>query len=185
MLVLLMATMLLAAVAAPANAERPEVFEEPVFVLALDPENGLSVWWNITPENFCDWVAGGEEGPPPVEELVPVSFRTTDDGAMQGQYSADRPLELWTLDDDVPPYIGPCEDIENQTGPWATGYAKATGHDDDFEGMTLPVNTFGDKLDGHVYDSDGGVWSYSWMVRIWDGGEDNFRVFEGATLEML
>jgi len=185
MLVLLMATMLLAAVAAPANAERPEVQDEPAMLLFPDTENGFAVFWNVTRDNFCDWVDGGFEGPPPVEQLVTTNFQVTDDGALQGRFTATRPIELWAFDDDVPPLIGACEDTDDQTGPWATGYARASGADDDFEGMTLPLNTFGDKGDGHVYDSEGAAWSYSWMTRIWDGGEDDFRVFEGATLEKL
>jgi hypothetical protein len=180
-----MATLLLAAVAAPANAERPEVAEEPIFMLWPDEGNGVAVFWNITRDNFCDWEAGGFEGRPPVEQLVRTNILVTEDGAVQGRYSATRPIELWTFDDDVPPLIGACEDTDDQAGPWATGYSHAAAHDDDFEGMTLPVNTFGDRGDGHVYDSAGDAWNYSWMFRIWDGGEDSFRVFDEGVLEKL
>lgn len=150
-----------------------------------DTDNGFAVFWNVTRDNFCDWAAGGFDGPPPVEELVTTNFRVTADGAMQGRFTATRHIELWAFDDDVPPLVDACADTDDQEGPWATGYSRASGHDDDFEGMTLPLNTFGDKGNGHVYDSNGDAWSYSWMFRIWDGGEDDFKVFDEATLVKL
>jgi hypothetical protein len=181
---LLLATLLILAIAAPASAREHNDGGEPIFLVALDLEHGISVWWNITPENFCSWEAGGYEGPPPVDELVPANIYENEEGGLAGSYRATRSMELWQLDDDVPPAIGPCEDIENQDGPWATGSAEVISQDNDFEGDTLPVNIFGDKGRGTVYDGDGAPWSFSWVFRIWDG-DGIFQIVEEVTLEML
>ena len=183
-LVLLLATLLLLTMAVPANAKRPADDGEPIFLLFPDLENHVSVFWNMTAENFCDWQAGGFEGEPPVEELVPADIVVTDEGAIEAAYNATRPLELWQLDDDVPPLIGPCDDIENQDGPWATGRSRVVAHDNDLEGDTLPVNGFGESGRGTVYDTDGAAWSYSWFFRA-RIGPDDFRIIEESTLSML
>lgn len=166
-LVAVLAALLVITIAAPAQADdQPgEVFEEPIWLMWPDVENGVAVFWNITRDGFCAWEAGGFEGPPPVIELIPARGLFLESGRLLGSWHATRPLELWTLDDDVPPLIGPCEDTDDQDGPWASGSAYAEAHDDDVFSSHLRTNTFGDRGSGVVYDDAGTAYDFSWVFQ--------------------
>jgi hypothetical protein len=183
-IVVLLATVLALTVVAPASAREHQEGGEAIFGLFPDEENGVAVFWNITRENFCEWEAGGFEGEPPVESLVPADIVETDDGALMGSYNATRPMELWTLDADVPPLISACEDTDDNGDPWATGSATVVGKDNDLLSDTVDLNIFGDKGRGTVYEADGTAWSYSWLFRIWIGDEV-FEIEDSTVLVML
>lgn len=189
LLITLLATFtLLVTVMVPANAderEKPDwmTSDEPVFVLTLDPENGLSIFWNIKADRFCDWQASGFDGPPPVEKLITISEAESEAGALMGSFRGSSNIEVWTLDDDVPPYVGPCEDIENQDEPWATGVADMSGYDDDFNGDTLPINTFGEEGRAMLHDTDGARWTYDWFFEVQASAGGEVRVDESYVLE--
>lgn len=48
---------LAATIAAPASA-RPDSFEEPIFAVFPDVDNGLVVFWNIGREDYVPWATG-------------------------------------------------------------------------------------------------------------------------------
>lgn len=165
-LVALLAALIVLVIAAPAQADEPgEVSQEEIWVMFPDSSNGVAVFWNITRDGYCAWEASGFEGPPPLIELVPAKGVFLMSGRLIGSWNATRPVELWTLDDDVPPLIGPCQDTDDQAGPWATGTMTAEGRDNDVFGSTLRTNTFGDRGYGTVYDGAGTAYDYSWTFQ--------------------
>lgn len=159
--------------AEPGPPERPEV---DFFDIALDEDDGLAVFTNIGRDDFCAWEAGGFEGPAPVAGLVPVMAKVTGQGAIVGSLQADVPIELWQADPDTPPFIGPCEDTDEQEAPWATGQVKWTGHDNDFDGSLTRTNVFGGTIRGTVVDVDGGTWLYLNTFRLQIDQDGEFRV---------
>lgn len=161
LLILGIVMLLLATTAAPAMAEE---VEDPLIWLFPDVEHELVVFWNVTRDAFCEWEASGFEGDPPAEELITVTLVETPSGALRGMFQATGYLELWPLDDDAD-LSGACQDTDDQTGPWAVGYANLKANDNDIPGETLRNNVFGDRGDGVVYDGDGQAWSYSWEFR--------------------
>jgi hypothetical protein len=179
------AAMLFTLTAVPAaQADPPAEFNDPIFTLNLDSENWLAIFWNITRDDFCDWVAGGEVDPPPVQDLVPaMGHAAGPDGVFMGTYHATRYLELWNIDDPDNP-IGPCEDTAGQDGPWATGYATVTAHDNDLFVSLTRANAFGETGTGTVYDGDGTAWHYSWTIKLKIDKNGEFRVVaENYTLK--
>ena len=177
--------LLVTVTALPAQADSPVQFEEPFFNLRADVENGVAVFWNITRDDFCAWEAGGFAGAPPVIELVSVSSHETGKGALVGSFQAERPIELWNLDDDVPPLVSACADTDDQTEPWATGVASVISNDNDIDISGTRTNSFGERGRGTVEDGDGGRWHYSWMFRATctvDCGDDFSLKVENANL---
>ena len=173
-------TLLVSVAVIPAQAAPPEQTDEPIFLLFLDFENDKAVFWNITRDNFCAWVASDFEGPPPVGELVPASTHETGQGAIVAKFKATRHLELWNLDDPANP-VEACEDTDGQPGPWATGHVNASSTDNDLFRSEDPrvrnrTNSFGDVGQGTVHDTDGGSWHYSWNFRAHIDKDDEFSV---------
>src|SRR5262245_30657757 len=84
--------------AVPATANPPERFQEPIFLLFPDTENGLAVFVNITRDDYCDWEASGFVGAPPVEQLIESKVVETKKGAFVGSFRANVSIELWRLD---------------------------------------------------------------------------------------
>jgi hypothetical protein len=158
------------------SAGPPERSEEPIFFLFPDPDNRLAVFVNITRENFCAWAAGGFDGAPPVETLVPVQFKETGQGAIVASFHAEAPVELWQLDADVPPFLGPCEDTDDQDAPWATGTARFGLTDNDVDVSLTRTNSFGGRTQATVTDADGRVWRYSCSGRFHITKDDEFIV---------
>jgi hypothetical protein len=144
----------------PALADPPEVVEEPIFNVWLDLEHGLVGFWNISRADMCDWAAGGFVGPPPVEAPVEATVVETKQGALIASFSETRSLELWNLDADAD-LIGPCEDTNSQTEPWATGAFTCTARDNDLTVSLTRTNAFGDWGQGTVYDAEGVAYRYS------------------------
>jgi hypothetical protein len=112
--------------------------------------------------DFCHWEAGRFVGPPPLDALVTASFQETGQGVLVSSFQAERLLELWRMDDDAD-LSGPCEDTDDQTGPWATGTAKVTANDNDFDVNLTRTESTGDRAQGKVYDADGERWHCSWL----------------------
>lgn len=170
-------TMLLTLTAVPAaQADPPEEFNEPLFSLILDTDNNVAVFWNTTRNDFCEWAAGGENGPPPVQELVPaMGHAAGPDGVFMGRFHATRHLELWSIDD-PDNLIGPCEDTAGQDGPLATGSATVSGNDNDLNVSLTRANAFGQTGTGTVYDGDGAAWHYSWAIKFKITKKGEFRV---------
>jgi hypothetical protein len=150
--------------------------EEPIFLLFPDTENGLAVFVNITREDYCAWEAGGFVGPPPVEELVESQVVETKKGAVVGSFRANVSIELWRLDADVPPLVGPCEDTDGQSAPWATGTAHIAANDNDLDVSLTRTKSFGDKGQATVEDAAGDEWHYSWTFHARISKGDIFDV---------
>lgn len=168
--------------AVPAQAAGPpDRFELDFFDISADEQNGLVVFTNISRDGFCAWEAGGFDGPPPVAVLIPGQAKETGQGAVVGSLNGDVPIELWQADDDVPPFLSPCEDTDDQQGPWATGQAKWTGHDNDFDLSFTRTNVFGGTIRGTVVDVDGGTWHYLVTTRLQISQDDEFRVVVDKT----
>lgn len=168
-------TLLVTVAAIPAQAAPPERTEEPIFLLFLDFENDKAVFWNITRDHFCAWVASDFDGPPPVQELVPASTHETGQGALVASFRATRHLELWNLDDPANPE-GPCPDTDGQPGPSATGRVNASSTDNDLDASGTRTNSFGDVGRGTVSDNDGDKWHYSWNFRAQNDRDGEFSV---------
>ena len=175
MVLLVVAAMGIAILAVPAAAAPPERTDEPIFLLFLDFENDKAVFWNITRDGFCAWEAGGFAGPPPVLELVPASTHETGQGVLVGSFKATRHVELWDIDDPLNP-DAPCTDTDGQLGPWATGYVSASSTDNDLSGTRTRTNSFGDRGQGTVEDSEGSQWHYSWNFTALVDKDDEFKV---------
>ncbi len=174
-LLLAAATMMVSVVALPVQAAPPVQEDIPLLLVFPDFENGKVVFWNTTRDDVCAWAEGGFVGPPPVIELVPVTFNETGKGAVVFSYNEIRPIELWNFDDPDDP-VDPCVDTDEQDGPWATGDMRVSGHDNDLDVSLTRTNAFGDTGQGTVYTSDGSAWHYSWtfLAQIDQNGE--FRV---------
>jgi hypothetical protein len=134
-LLLLVLALLLVVPAVPASADPPETFDVPFPILFPDLNVEKSVFINITARDFCDWVADGEEGPPPVIDLVTVRVQETGNGGEVAKVDQDLSIEMWEFDDGVLPdnLVGPCEDIQEQLDdpeaePWATGTVRYQGN---------------------------------------------------------
>lgn len=158
---------LVMAMALPVQAEPPERVEDPWFIVFLDVENDLVVFWNISRDELCAWAEGPPpfDGPPPVIEPVTLKVHETADGAVVASFQEERPLELWNLDEDAP-LTDPCSDTAGQAEPWATGDAMVSMNDNDLFNLSdTRVNSFGDRGQGTVTDTDGGNWHYSWTFR--------------------
>jgi hypothetical protein len=162
--------------AAPATAQAPQRLEEPIFLLFPDTENGLAVFVNITREDYCAWEAGGFVGDPPVGELVESQVVETGKGALVGSFRAVVSVELWRLDADVPPLVGPCEDTDGQAGAWATGTAHIAANDNDIDVTLTRTDSFGDKGQATVHDAAGDAWHYSWTFHARISKDDVFTV---------
>lgn len=174
---------LVLALAAPASADPPERFEDAIFSTAADVEHGLAVFVNITRDDLCEWVAGGADGPPPVDRLVPVQITRTGQGALVRSYRSEATVELYRVDDDVPPFENPCDDTDAQAGPWATGTGSFWGTDNDLAASGTRANSFGGTLQARVHAVDGGTWRYTSTARLQNTRDGEFHVrAESVTL---
>jgi hypothetical protein len=165
LLLLLVLALLLVVPTVPASADPPETFEaEDFIVLFPDLNVERSVFINITARDFCDWVAGGEIGPPPAIDDVTVRAKETGNGN-DGVFKVtqDLHIELWETDDGF--LVGPCEDIQDQLDdpeaePWATGTVRYQGSDN---------GSFGERVRGVVTGTaDGTQYLYSNIFHIND-----------------
>lgn len=167
---------LIVVLAAPATANPPQRLEEPIFLIIPDTEYGFAVFVNITREDYCAWEAGGFVGDPPVEELVQSKVVETGKGALVGSFRAVVSIELWRFDADVPPLVGPCEDTDGQTAPWATGTVHVAANDNDIDASLTRTNSFGNKGQAIVHDAAGDAWHYSWTFHARISKDDVFTV---------
>jgi len=178
-LVVMAAVLVASVVVAPVQADPPVQTEEPIFGVFADVEHGLAGFWNITRAGYCAWRASGFAGPPPVIELVPATMHDTGQGAVVTSYNATRPIELWALNNDVPPLSDPCSDTDEHPGPWATGAIHVTYADNDFFVSMTRMNVFGDRGQGTVFDAGGAAWHYSWTTRLQVTQDGEFRAIVG------
>lgn len=167
--------------AAPAYAGPPDRAELDFFGISADEQNGLVVFMNISRDGFCAWAADGFAGPPPVAGLIPGQAHETGQGAVVGSLNGDVPVELWQVDDDVPPFVSPCEDTDDQEGPWAVGQLKWTANSNDFENSLTRTNVSGETIRGTVVDGDGGTWHYVATLRVQVDQDGAFRVVVDKT----
>jgi hypothetical protein len=170
------AAVMAASLAVPATANPPERLQEPIFLLFPDTEYGFAVFVNITREEYCDWEAGGFVGAPPVEQLIESKVVETKQGAVVASFQADVSIELWRLDADVPPLVGPCEDTDGQSAAWATGTAHIAANDNDIAVGLTRTESFGDKAQATLVDAAGGEWHYSWTFHARISKDDVFSV---------
>jgi hypothetical protein len=92
-----------ALVPTPASAVPPQA--EEIAVLAsifADPDNDLIGFLNVSREDFCAWLDGGAEGPPPLKDPVsPAWVHERGDGGIGAVATDTLYLELWRLNDGV------------------------------------------------------------------------------------
>jgi hypothetical protein len=100
----------------------------------------------------------------------------TKKGAVVGSFRANVSIELWRFDADVPPLVGPCDDTDGQSAPWATGTAHIAANDNDLDVSLTRTKSFGDKGQASVEDADGGDWHYSWTFHARISKDDVFDV---------
>lgn len=101
--------------------------------------------------------------------------KETGQGALVGSFQANLPIELWQVDPDVPPFLDPCADTDEQDVPWATGQVRWTANDNDFDVSLTRTNVFGGTIRGTVVDVDGGTWRYLNTFRGQVDQDDEFR----------
>jgi hypothetical protein len=149
-----------------------EVVLDDYIVLFPDVNINRAVFINITARDFCDWLDGGQNGPPPAIDPVPARAVSTGQGAIVGAIDVqDLYIEIWEFDDDPPPLVGPCEDLQDQLGdpdaePWATGTAGLKAKTNDFFGSGTRGISFGDRTTAHVTDQDGNTYGYRNVFRL-------------------
>jgi len=174
--------LLATAAVSPATAAPPNRIEVEVFVIALDLEHELVVFWNISRDDFCAWEESEFDGPPPVTMLVPAQEHVVRGEVLLATYGGTSSLELWMLDEDAD-LSGPCQDTDAQAGPWATGTADLKGHDNDVDVSLTRTNAFGEQLNGTVVDVDGNTWRFSAGVQLRiDRSEEFHFITERFTL---
>lgn len=93
----------LAPLVVPATASATPPQAEEIAILAsifADPDNHLIGFLNSSREDFCAWLGGGAEGPPPLKDPAsPAWVHERGDGGI-GAVAADTLyLELWRLGD--------------------------------------------------------------------------------------
>jgi hypothetical protein len=161
--------------AAPAVAATPERFEEVVVEAFPDLENGLAVFVNTTRKDLCDWVEAGAVGPPPGVVPISIQIKETAKGAVVVSAHGVVPIEVWRLDDDVPPLVGACEDTDGQAGLLAMGTARI-GFTDNDAGVSLTrTNSFGGRLQATL-TADGDTWRYTHTYRFQVDRDGEFQV---------
>lgn len=90
-------------------------------------------------------------------------------------YGGTSSLELWMLDEDAD-LSGPCQDTDDQAGPWATGTGDVKGRDNDVDVSLTRTNSFGERLTGTVVDIDGNTWQFSGHILLHVDRNDEFFV---------
>jgi len=158
-------TLLTTLAVAPAAAAPPVQTMEPAFLITLNEELGLVSFWNITREDFCAWEAGGFVGDPPVTDLIPGTEIQTGKGALVARLSATADIEVWALDADAD-LSGPCQDTDDQAGPWGFGSMTWMVNDNDLDVSLTRTNAFGDRAHGVVFEvGTGAGWAFSWTFQ--------------------
>ncbi len=167
--------LLATAAVSPAAAAPPDRIEVDVFVISLDPEHELVVFWNISRDDYCAWEESEFAGPAPVTTLIPAQEHVVRGQVLMATFGGTSSLELWMLDEDAD-LSGPCQDTDAQAGPWATGTANLKGRDNDVQVSLTRTNAFGEQLNGKVVDVDGNTWRFSmgFGLRIDRSGEFHF-----------
>jgi hypothetical protein len=142
------------------------------FGILADFQNGYWVFANITREGFCDWLAGGEVGPPPVFEPNFVQEVDTGSAIVIVFKSGVVPIALHAM---TPPPVHPCDGSDPD--PWATGEASAVINDNDADVSGTRTNSFGEHGHGKVHEeATGDAWHYSWHARLQINRDGDFRV---------
>lgn len=165
-----------AVIAVPASSTSAgppqEVVLDDYIVLFPDVNINRAVFINITARDFCDWLDGGPVGPPPAIDPVTARAVSTGQGAIVGAIDVqDLYIEMWEFDDNPPPLVGACEDLQDQLAdpdaePWATGTADLKAKTNDFFGSGTRGISFGDRTTAHVTDQDGNTYRYRNVFRL-------------------
>lgn len=170
--------MTLGVFAVPAAADPPpssgvvERFITEDFGIFLDFENGFWVFANITRQGFCDWVEGGEVGPPPALTTSFSQQVSTPAGAVVvlGKPGVD-PFALHRITSPFDPCAG------SEPDPWATGEMNVIATDNDFFLSGGRTNSFGVHWQGTVFEvATGEAYHYSFHVRLQITKDGEFRV---------
>jgi hypothetical protein len=159
-------TLLAAAImmmAVPAQADPPEVAELNLIHVRGDVEHEIVVFWNTTRNELCDWVDGGFIGPRPIDELLPVRFQETGNGAVTAHIRAERVMEIWYMADPDAP--DPCTATAGESGPLASGNGLLVLTDNDFDVSGTRLNAFGTTIQARLAGQDGSTWHYNWVFR--------------------
>ncbi len=117
-----------------ASAIPPQAQEIATFAWIFpDLDNHLIGFLNISREDFCAWVDGGAEGPPPLKDPAsPAWVHERGNGGM-GVVAMDTIyLELWRLDEGAPAQDA-CADTDDGDAPLAVGAADMVGVDHLFD----------------------------------------------------
>lgn len=139
----------------PAGATPPQAHEVWDGVIVPDWDNGLAVFVNLTRDDFCDWLAAGAPGEPPlITSLIDWHHETGPDRELTGVVGQGTlPIELWRLDDG--PLGGPCDSTDESTEPFAVGEAYAQ-----WNVMRAAAEPDIFRARGTVVDADGTEYRY-------------------------
>ncbi|HEX6331543.1 MAG TPA: hypothetical protein VF129_09705 [Actinomycetota bacterium] len=141
------------------------------FGILADFQNGYWVFANITREGFCDWLAGGEVGPPPALEPNSVQVVDTGSAVVTLFKSGVVPTALHAMTG--PDH--PCDGSDPE--PWATGEASVVINDNDADVSGTRTNSFGEHGHGTVFEvATGDAWHYSWHIRLQITRDGEFRI---------
>jgi hypothetical protein len=181
-LVVLGATVMLFAVAAPVTADPPP--ESGVVVRIADDREGFGVfpdfingYWvfsNVSRDDFCTWFADMENLPPPTNlegDQVQLVFASD---ALVVRIHAGGPTALHAFAGDDP-FIDPCNGSEPEAA--LTGHVRVRVNDNDGPNEGKRANSFGDRGQGKLYDGDGNAYRYNWVFRgVWNPDNTEFKV---------
>lgn len=181
------ASVILGVLAGPAGADPPPssgIVQRFVitdgFGVIPDFQNGLWIFANITRQGFCDWLAGGEMGPPPVIDLTFLQAVDTGSAIVILFTAGVVPIALHPLTSGHP-----CDGSDPDA--WATGEANLAVTDNDIDVSGTRTNAFGEHAEGEVEEvATGDVWHYSWHTRFVITQDGEFRIVsEVRTLRRL
>ena len=155
---LAVAILLIGALATPAYAAPPsDSVSDDFFLVVDDFDNGVVVFWNITPEAFCAWDENGSD-PPPIISPVPATVRENGNGNSAVTYHATSELTLERMLQN-----GDDFDRCSMTEPWASGIASVSLRDRgpaSDSGQPYEFATVA-RLIGSVIDDSQSEWRYS------------------------
>lgn len=177
MVALAAVTMMLMAMTAPVAADPPpesgavvRIFNDREgFGIFPDTTNGYWVFSNASRAAFCEWFDAEEPPPPPPNldgDTVQVVFASD---ALVVMVEAGGPTTLHEFTGDEPG--NPCDGSEAEAS--FSGDVKVRVNDNDAPNGGKRGDSFGDRGQGVLYDSDNNAYHYSWTFRaIWPPDEN-------------
>jgi len=166
-------------VSAPAAAEPPPESGVVVRIEATDSfgvfpdfENGYWVFSNVTRDAFCTWFDDMSLPLPTNETPDDIQLIFASDALAQlGRVGGPTWLHAFTED----PFLDPCAGSTADAALW--GDVQVRTNDNDVPNEGVRANSFGDRGQGTLYDTEGGTYHYSWVFRaLWNPDATEFSV---------